>query len=99
MTKSQIYLSIAALGVALYGIIAYQTNQACFEITKLGNPVLGEVLLDKCEGRTWALVNHEGTPSEIMGYATEEKEEKVKTLVWTRVHQGGGMLLLGEAKK
>jgi hypothetical protein len=59
----------------------------------------GDVLLDKCKGRTWALVQNEATHGEIMGYVTEEEEEEVKTLVWARIHKGGGMLSFGDSKK
>lgn len=99
MTKPHIFFGLAILAVAVYGIDKFSSNTACYEIVQVERYLNGSVLLDKCKGRTWTLVQHEGTPAEILGYVAEEPEDKVKTLVWTRVHRGEGMLSFDKSDK
>lgn len=99
MGKTHIFFGLAILAVALYGIDEYGDSAACYEIVQVEGYLNGNVLLDKCKGRTWTLVQHEATPAEIIGYIAEEKEEKVKTLVWTRLHKGQGMLSFGNTEE
>ena len=82
-----------------YGINELKTKQRhipCFEILQFEKGIARKVLLDKCRGKTWTLVQSTGTPGEFMGYHTEEEEQEIQTLVWTRIYKGGGMLSLGE---
>lgn len=98
MKKSFVFLALAILVTVLYGLNVFGKNTQCYEIVEIGKPLYGQLLLDKCKGRTWTMVHTSGTPSEILGYVTEEKEDEVKTIVWTRVHDGGGFLSLNEKK-
>lgn len=94
MKKSSIFFGLAIIGIAVHGIETYGTNAPCYEIVKVGQPLNGDILLDKCKGRTWTMVQDDTTLSEL-GYLVEEGgEEEIRTVVWTRVNRGGGIVSL-----
>ncbi|MBL4803581.1 MAG: hypothetical protein JKY71_01845 [Alphaproteobacteria bacterium] len=94
MKKTHIFIGLAILGVAVHFIETYDANAPCFEIVEAGKPLHGDILLDKCKGRTWTMVQDDTTLSEL-GYVVEDGEdEEIKTVVWTRVSRGGGIVSL-----
>ena len=94
MKKSNIFFGLAVLAIAVHGIETYDTNASCYEIVEVGKPLHGDLLLDKCKGRTWAMVQDDTTLSEL-GYVVEDGEDKeIKAVVWTRVSRGGGIVTL-----
>lgn len=94
MKKSHIFFGLAILGIAVHGIETYGSNAPCYEIIEVGKPLHGDILLDKCKGRTWTMVQDDATLSEL-GYVVEDGEdEEINTVVWTRVSRGGGIVTL-----
>ena len=99
MKKSHIFFGLAFLSLGYWGSHLYDVNSACYEIVQVGKPLHGEVLLDKCKGRTWTMVQDEITLSQL-GYVPDTGEdEKINTVVWTRVPRGGGVISLNNKEK
>ncbi|MBI1302050.1 MAG: hypothetical protein GC137_10435 [Alphaproteobacteria bacterium] len=98
MNKSQISLSLALAALVVWGIHNYDVNSSCFEIAEVGLPLNSSVMIDKCKGKTWALVND---VREVYSYDEEgyETSKKIKTLVWTRIHREDGTLSYGDIEE
>ena len=94
----KISLSLGLGLLAIWGIHNFDVNSDCFQITEAADPLNGAVLIDKCKGRTWALVNDEseGTDYDEDGNVTVTK---FKTLVWTRIYRSDGTISLGDVKE
>ena len=75
MKKTHIFIGLAILGVAVHFIETYDANAPCFEIVEAGKPLHGDILLDKCKGRTWTMVQDDTTLSEL-GYVVEDGEDE-----------------------
>ncbi len=99
MKKSHVFFGLATLALGNWGLHLYDVNSACYEIVQVAKPLNGEVLLDKCKGRTWTMVEDKTTLNKL-GYVTEEGgDEEVNTVVWTRVPKGGGIVTLSDKGK
>lgn len=98
MEKSQILLSLVLIALIVWGIHNYDVNSNCYEITQVGAPLSGTIMLDKCKGRTWTLVHDE---REVYNYDEEgnETSKKIKTLVWTTILRSDGTLSYGDIKE
>ncbi len=99
MKKSHVFFGLALLCLNSWGLYLYDANNPCYEIVQVKNLLLGEVLLDKCEGRTWALVQDKATLTQL-GYVPDDGEdEEVDTIIWTRVPRGEGVVTFGGKEK
>ncbi len=98
MQKPQISLSLVLIVLILWGIHNYDVNTSCYEIAEVGAPLNSSVMLDKCKGRTWALVNAEAEAYEYDEQG-EETLKKFKTLEWTRIVRGDGRLSFGNIEE
>ncbi len=99
MKKSHVFFGLAFLMLGCWATHNYDVNSACYEIVAVGKPLHGEILLDKCKGRTWTMVEDTTTLNKL-GYVTEDGgDEEVNTVVWTRVSKGGGIVTLSGKEK
>lgn len=102
MKKSHIVFSIAALILAGYAVDSYTYKNKhipCYEIVEVGQPLHANMLLDKCKGRTWTLVQTETSMGDL-GYISEDgDDEDINTIVWTRVVNGEGVLTINKKDK
>ncbi len=99
MKKSHVYFGLAFLMLGYWATHNYDVNASCYDILEVGKPLHGPVLLDKCKGRTWTLVQDETTLTQL-GYAPDDGEdEKIKTVVWTSVPRGGGVVTFDRKEK
>ncbi|MCB9989976.1 MAG: hypothetical protein H6867_01190 [Rhodospirillales bacterium] len=99
MKKSQIFLSIIAFAIIFYGVDVYRMKKTpCYEIVQMKEVGMDDILLNKCTGRTWALVHTETFLSDL-GYIGEEGDKKINTMVWTNVEKAGGVLTLKSDKE
>ena len=99
MYKSHVFLSLALLCLSSWGLYLYDVNSTCYEIVQVKNPLLGEILLDKCKGRTWTLVQDKVALTQL-GYVPDNGEdEEVNTVIWTSVPRGEGVLTFGSKEK
>lgn len=98
MKKSQLSLSVASVALVGWGIHNYDVNSSCFEIVEVGPPLNSSVMIDKCKGRTWTLVND---VKKSYGYDEEGNatSQKFKTLVWTRIHRSHSTLSYGDIEE
>ena len=99
MEKSQIFFVLAFLMLGYWATHNYDVNASCYDILEIGKPLHGPILLDKCKGRTWTLVQDETTLTQL-GYVSDDGEdEEINTVVWTRVPRGGGVITFGDKDK
>lgn len=99
MKKSHMFFGLALLTLGYWATHNYDVNSSCYDILEIGKPLHGPILLDKCKGRTWTLVEDETTINQL-GYVSDDGEDKkIKTLIWTSVPRGGGVVTLGDKEK
>lgn len=99
MKKSQVFFGLAFLMLGYWAIHNYDVNASCYDILEVGKPLHGPILLDKCKGRTWTLVQDKTTLTQL-GYVPDDGEdEEINTVVWTRVPKAGGVVTFGGKDK